>query len=136
MEKHHESAYRCSRVGYADCQPDLRSVVSRRAAGADQRVPGEPQLRGQRLLIADHFVQGPGEGPLVRALVMAWFSKSTAGHCAGRTDKRARSCRRIRCSRTYGSPGSLRLWWWPRLHSPAGQQTNLRRSIPSAASAS
>jgi len=30
MEKHHESAYRCSRVGHAACQPDLRSDCGHR----------------------------------------------------------------------------------------------------------
>jgi hypothetical protein len=26
METYHEGTYRCSRVGHADCQPDLRSA--------------------------------------------------------------------------------------------------------------
>ncbi len=34
METYHEGAYRCTRVGYADCRPDVRS--------ARERGPGVP----------------------------------------------------------------------------------------------
>jgi hypothetical protein len=47
MEKHHEDVYRCSRVGYADCRADVRSVRKCRA-----RIPGEFLVRQQRLLRA------------------------------------------------------------------------------------
>src|SRR5262245_54009769 len=76
-EKCHESAYRCSRVGHAACQPDLRPVVSRRAAGADQRVPGKPQLRRQRLLIAVAATTGVlalQENKVLKNVRIAWIA--------------------------------------------------------------
>jgi hypothetical protein len=46
METCHEDAYRCSRLGHADCGADVHSARER---GPD--VPGELVIRLQRLLI-------------------------------------------------------------------------------------
>src|SRR5262249_57017998 len=45
MEMYHEGTYRSSRVGHADCGPDIRSPRER---GSD--VPGELLIRLERLL--------------------------------------------------------------------------------------
>src|SRR5262249_26933045 len=114
MEKHHESAYRCFRVGHADCEPDLRPIVSRRASAADQHVPCNPQLWGQRLL--RELRSAAGRGLPVQRPCDGLFD---AGPCASHLTK-ARALRENKCSGKYASYRSSWLHCWPRLHSPAG----------------
>jgi hypothetical protein len=52
METYHEGAYRCSRVGHADCCPDAPSERG-------PNVPGEFLIRVERLLTDDKPDQRP-----------------------------------------------------------------------------
>ena len=54
METYHEGTSRCSRVGHADCRPDVRSVRERGPC-----VPGELLIRVQRLLTEDAPISDP-----------------------------------------------------------------------------
>src|SRR6266540_1686554 len=133
MERHHESAYRCYRVGHADCEPDVRSELPERATGADQRVSGEPEFRGQRLLRAD-TTSVRAKDFRFKAHVTACFDNA-AGACAGRLTK-VQTGRRSRCSRKYALHRLPRRRCWHRLRSPPGHWIEARRPSRSAISAS
>src|SRR5262249_39095398 len=60
MEMYHEGTYRSSRVGHADCGPDIRSPREHGSA-----VPGELLIRLERLLTNDK-ARSAAEGPCLR----------------------------------------------------------------------
>ena len=121
MEKHHESAYRCSRVGHADCQPDLRSDRAHRQQSDLWRL-----RLGTKL-------------PLVMVNNAAWARTSGSSPRDGSTMRPAR-CRprsgkfvrggRVACLARCGSWRSLPPRCWPRLHSPAGQRASANQLRP------
>ena len=80
MEKHHESAYRCSRVGHADCQPDLRSDCAHRQQSDLWRL----RLGTKLALLWFQSIAPLGRG--LRFKPTRWLDYA-AGPCAGRLRK-------------------------------------------------
>jgi len=80
MEKHHESAYRCSRVGHADCEPDLRSDCAHRQQSDLWRL----RLGTKLALLWFQSITPLGRG--LRFKPTRWLDYA-AGPCAGRLRK-------------------------------------------------
>src|SRR5262249_6090649 len=94
MERHHESPYRCSRIGHAACQPDLRS---------DRQQPELWRLRLGTKLPLLWFQSITPFGRELRFKLPRWLDDS-AGPGAGRmTGIRARYIRTVRRSVDRGS---------------------------------